>query len=192
MSPDQKEVETFLLLSILKKETNDLACDIFALIMSTLFLAIDNLKLQMAGMDQRIKDLQSNLEKQGKALSFTKFIAVSGNKFYILNSVEATYSEAKTKCINDGAQLAVPRTLEENQAMFSLRKQANRNLFMGINDLQKEGEFRDQSGEAIKYINWSSGEPNNAFGDEDCVVMWEDGRWNDDNCIAKFFFLCEF
>ncbi|XP_073453305.1 collectin-43-like [Aquarana catesbeiana] len=154
--------------------------------------AIEKLKLQMAGMDIRIRDLQSNLEKQGKALSFTKEVTRSGNKFYIINGVEATYSEARTSCANGGGQLAVPRTPEENQVIFSLRKQVNQHTFMGINDLQKEGDFRDLSGEAIKYFNWRAGEPNNRRGNEHCVEIWDDGRWNDENCSSKRLFVCEF
>ncbi|XP_077310053.1 collectin-43-like [Lithobates pipiens] len=154
--------------------------------------AIDNLKLQMAGMDRRIRDLQSNLEKQGKVLSFAKEVARSGNKFYIINAVKVTYSEARTSCANRGGQLAVPRTPEENQAILSLRKQVNQHTFMGINDLEKEGDFRDLSGEAIKYFNWRAGEPNNLGGKEHCVEIWDDGRWNDENCSSKRFFVCEF
>jgi hypothetical protein len=32
------------------------------------------------------------------------------------------------------------------------------------------------------YTNWNTGEPNNAGGNEDCVVMYNSGVWNDDDC----------
>ncbi len=44
------------------------------------------------------------------------------------------------------------------------------------------------------YMNFRSGEPNNAGGDEDCANMWEDGGWNDAMCDSadrQFQYLCE-
>ncbi|XP_077323766.1 mannose-binding protein C-like isoform X2 [Lithobates pipiens] len=148
--------------------------------------AIESLKLQISGMDSRLRDLQANFENQEKD------IARSRNKNYILNRFEVTYDEAKTICASGGGQLAVPRTQEENQAIFSLRKKVQMHTFMGINDLQYEGDFRDLSGQVIRYFNWRAGEPNNLRNNEDCVEMWDDGRWNDENCASKLFFICEF
>ncbi|XP_077323752.1 pulmonary surfactant-associated protein A-like [Lithobates pipiens] len=146
----------------------------------------------MTVLDSRMRDLQANLENQAKVFSFGKDIARSRNKNYILNRFEVTYDEAKTICASGGGQLAVPRTQEENQAIFSLRKKVQMHTFMGINDLQYEGDFRDLSGQVIRYFNWRAGEPNNLRNNEDCVEMWDDGRWNDENCASKRFFICEF
>ncbi|XP_077323746.1 uncharacterized protein LOC143958164 isoform X2 [Lithobates pipiens] len=154
--------------------------------------AIENLKLQVTGLDRRMRDLQSDLEKHGKALSFTKGFARSGDKIYIINGIEATYFDAKSSCAISGGQLASPRTPEENQAIFTLRKQVDKHAFLGINDLQKEGDFRYPSGGTIIYSNWAPGEPNNVGGKEHCVEMRETGKWNDENCTEKRLFVCEF
>ncbi|XP_077323762.1 pulmonary surfactant-associated protein A-like isoform X3 [Lithobates pipiens] len=154
--------------------------------------AIENLKLQMTVMDSRMRDLQSTLENQEKVFSFGKDIARSRSKNYIMNRLEVTYDEAKTICVSGGGQLAVPRTQEENQAIFSLRKKVETHTFMGINDLQHRGDFRDLSGQVITYFNWRAGEPNNLRNEEHCVEMWDDGGWNDENCASKRFFICEF
>ncbi|XP_077323750.1 pulmonary surfactant-associated protein A2-like isoform X2 [Lithobates pipiens] len=155
--------------------------------------AIENLKLQMTVMESRMRDLQSNLEKQEKVFSFGKEIYSSTHKTYILNRFEVTYDEAKTICASGGGQLAVPRTQEENKAILSLRKKAQRHIVIGINDLQYEGDYRDLSGQVIRYFNWHAGEPNSLYhNDEDCVEMWSDGTWNVQNCATKHFFICEF
>ncbi|XP_077323761.1 mannose-binding protein C-like isoform X2 [Lithobates pipiens] len=148
--------------------------------------AIESLKLQISGMDSRLRDLQANFENQAKD------IARSRSKNYIMNRLEVTYDEAKTICVSGGGQLAVPRTQEENQAIFSLRKKVETHTFMGINDLQHRGDFRDLSGQVITYFNWRAGEPNNLRNEEHCVEMWDDGGWNDENCASKRFFICEF
>ncbi|KAM9307183.1 uncharacterized protein KZ484_000545 [Pholidichthys leucotaenia] len=48
---------------------------------------------------------------------------------------------------------------------------------------------------AVGYLNWAPGEPNAAFhpgeiGEEMCVEMYPDGRWNDNNCLQKRGFAC--
>ncbi|XP_077323757.1 pulmonary surfactant-associated protein D-like isoform X3 [Lithobates pipiens] len=148
--------------------------------------AIESLKLQISGMDSRLRDLQANFENQEKDIARIR------KKNYILNSIAVTYDEAKATCARNGGQLALPRTPEENQAIFSLRRTVNTHTFLGLNDLQYEGNFRDLSGQAIRYFNWYPGEPNDLNNNEDCVEMWDDGRWNDENCASRRFFICEF
>ncbi|KAJ8402327.1 hypothetical protein AAFF_G00368160 [Aldrovandia affinis] len=48
---------------------------------------------------------------------------------------------------------------------------------------------------ALGFLNWAPGEPNEAFhpgdvGSEQCVEMYPDGRWNDNNCMQKRGFAC--
>ena len=90
--------------------------------------------------------------------------------------------------------LATPNT----QAEFEfLRKRAGNNSFwLGINDLQQEGCWRYSDGPEgnnafyaapgasncgvnAGYTNWSSGEPNNAYGGENWAMAESNGLWND-------------
>lgn len=48
---------------------------------------------------------------------------------------------------------------------------------------------------SLGFVNWAPGEPNTAFHpgeavDENCVEMYQDGRWNDNNCLEKRGFVC--
>uniref|UniRef100_A0AAY4ERR3 C-type lectin domain-containing protein n=1 Tax=Denticeps clupeoides TaxID=299321 RepID=A0AAY4ERR3_9TELE len=48
---------------------------------------------------------------------------------------------------------------------------------------------------ALGFVNWAPGEPNGIFhganlGNEDCVEMYPDGLWNDNNCLEKRGFAC--
>uniref|UniRef100_A0A3Q3SGN4 C-type lectin domain-containing protein n=1 Tax=Mastacembelus armatus TaxID=205130 RepID=A0A3Q3SGN4_9TELE len=48
---------------------------------------------------------------------------------------------------------------------------------------------------SVGFFNWATGEPNAAFhpgevGEENCVEMYDDGRWNDNNCLQKRGFAC--
>ncbi|XP_018431303.1 PREDICTED: pulmonary surfactant-associated protein D-like, partial [Nanorana parkeri] len=154
--------------------------------------ALEDLKKQISTLERRMRDLQSLVEKQRKAFAFSKETSRSGNKIYVSNGVEATYPEAKVSCASAGGQLATPRTSEENQAIFSISRNLKKHAFMGITDMQTEGVFRYPSGETITYSNWGPSEPNNTNGVEDCVEIRETGKWNDENCSSKRFYICEF
>ncbi|KPJ05052.1 Macrophage mannose receptor 1 [Papilio xuthus] len=41
------------------------------------------------------------------------------------------------------------------------------------------------------YGKWGTGEPNNAGGQEECVVLRADGTYNDDNCSHVFPYICK-
>uniref|UniRef100_A0A452RAZ2 C-type lectin domain-containing protein n=1 Tax=Ursus americanus TaxID=9643 RepID=A0A452RAZ2_URSAM len=44
----------------------------------------------------------------------------------------------------------------------------------------------------LTYSNWKKNEPNNHGSGEDCVILLEDGLWNDISCQASFLAVCEF
>ena len=79
---------------------------------------------------------------------------------------------AKKTCESDGAKLPVPRSIEENNFFGKLAREKNRYIWLGINDITKDGEFVDLDGIPISFQNWNKGEPNNYMGkDEDAVVL---------------------
>lgn len=72
----------------------------------------------------------------------------------------------------------------------------NERIWIGANDMQREGHFQWSDGTRFAYTNWSSGEPNNkgARTPENCVEMLPRsyGRsWNDVACTYSQAFLCE-
>ncbi len=66
---------------------------------------------------------------------------------------------------------------------YNLPDRAGISLWIGLNDVRNEGEFEWVSGEAIDYLNWSSGQPDDSFPDEDFVGMFVNwgpvGQWHD-------------
>uniref|UniRef100_A0A673L5H4 C-type lectin domain-containing protein n=1 Tax=Sinocyclocheilus rhinocerous TaxID=307959 RepID=A0A673L5H4_9TELE len=49
---------------------------------------------------------------------------------------------------------------------------------------------------SLGFTNWAPGEPNEAVhdgdvGKENCVEMYHDGTWNDNNCVQKRGFVCQ-
>ncbi len=73
--------------------------------------------------------------------------------------------------------------------------------YIGLNDIAAEDQWAWSNGDPVDYVNWCSGEPNNA-GNEDCVVTgwsadYENGPgcpdlgWNDIPCDVAVAYICE-
>uniref|UniRef100_A0A8C5MZC1 C-type lectin domain-containing protein n=1 Tax=Leptobrachium leishanense TaxID=445787 RepID=A0A8C5MZC1_9ANUR len=150
-----------------------------------------NINCKIDPMQELIKSLQSKVDALTKALVF-KHGKSSGDKIFVTNSQEANYEDAYTTCSAAGGLLVSPKNIEENKAVLDLALQSKKRPFLGITDHNREGEFAYPDGEAIKYTNWAPNEPNDENGKEDCVEMYEDGKWNDKNCQERRLVICEF
>ncbi|XP_056423933.1 pulmonary surfactant-associated protein D-like [Hyla sarda] len=155
---------------------------------------LEALKLQLGLLDGRVVKMQSNLVSLRKAVSafaLSKGVKIVGDKIYVSNGTQAVYGVGKVTCNTAGGQLASPQNNDENQAVLAIRTQYGVSPFLGINDIVIEGKFTYPNGEAIIYTNWSPNEPNKD-GAENCVEMFDTGKWNDKSCGEKRLIICEF
>ena len=67
--------------------------------------------------------------------------------------------------------------------MFSLNPGSD--CWIGINDRDNEGTFIWADGTESAYTRWSSGEPNDYRGNEDCGETFPNEYWNDNPCITR-------
>ena len=100
-----------------------------------------------------------------------------------------SYDDAKTKCEADGAYLATPRSYKENKFLTDMFP--DKHLWIGINDIDSEGNFISVDGHKVSYFRWKKNEPNNKNNKEDAVHIHSDkGFWNDVGKETKFEFVC--
>ncbi|XP_021181291.3 C-type mannose receptor 2 [Helicoverpa armigera] len=115
--------------------------------------------------------------------------------FYKFHTLPKTWPEAKKLCALEGASLFYPQNDHEAHIVISYwnATQPHHAILLGISDLIVKGVFETIDGYPISdvYNRWYRGEPNDAGGVEDCVVMMKDGRLNDDGCNKKFPFMCK-
>lgn len=111
---------------------------------------------------------------------------LSSCSMYFYNPISQTGNAAQAWAQGFGANLISLQSDAENSCIVG---ELNTNSFGGIiwigfNDVASEGShvWYDQS--AIIYTNWNGGEPNNSGGNEDCVQIYPNGKWNDLNCSS--------
>jgi len=80
--------------------------------------------------------------------------------------------------------LATITSQAENDFVASLITTAGFSAWLGGSDAAAEGVWKwadgPEAGHLLSYTNWAGGEPNNANGDEDSLMMYAgSGLWND-------------
>ncbi|XP_055549917.1 perlucin-like [Wyeomyia smithii] len=120
----------------------------------------------------------------------------SGFQYYI-PPVAGNWFQATEYCNSIGMRLAVITNAQENDNVIAFVEADSRNIpvvWIGGNDYGEEGEFYWQpTGVKFSYTSWSSGQPDNAGGNENCVETksaygW---KWNDAKCHLVQHFVCE-
>ncbi|XP_037401967.1 macrophage mannose receptor 1, partial [Pygocentrus nattereri] len=105
-----------------------------------------------------------------------------------------SWPEARHYCLLvKGADLASVHSRAEVEFIRNINYTKYHNVWLGLTrDASYGWGWTDLS--ALAFTNWAPGEPNEAFhdvGQENCVEMYEDGTWNDNNCFQKRGFACK-
>ena len=115
---------------------------------------------------------------------------------YVFCERDAKWDEARTACKFMGRDLAI---LDDADKVTFVRtviapKSAG-DWHIGLNDRAKEGEWLWVDGKKLGWSAWHKDEPNNGWwpwANEDCVVTYQDGTWNDIDCGDTMGgFICE-
>lgn len=162
-----------------------------------------------------LRELQQELQKQGQrledvvaklriptatatvtatALSTTTPFRKIGNKYYYIEEKQKlNWFGAHHYCLSLGAHLASVHSQSEIDAL--VRESKNYFYWLDINDLGTECEFLSSTtGKEPVYVNWAPNEPNNAMGNEDCVILAalnSNNNMNDEVCEKVTNFICE-
>ncbi|XP_071941161.1 alpha-N-acetylgalactosamine-specific lectin-like [Antedon mediterranea] len=112
-----------------------------------------------------------------------------------------TWSQARAECKRHRAHLVSIGSAFENWFVYELWKSSTGNkiaatgitFWTGLNDIDQEGIYKwaDSSESVVWYRNWKLNQPDNSRN-EDCVHLEPtSGRWNDLNCGAHAYYMCE-
>ncbi|XP_018520427.2 CD209 antigen-like protein C [Lates calcarifer] len=115
-----------------------------------------------------------------------------GGSVYYISSVKKTWQESRNYCLQEGADLMIINSEEEQK--FS--SQWKDNIWIGLTDRETEGTWKWVDGTPLTTSYWASNEPNGhtILRDEDCgeVMLHEiKDNWNDKACDDPNFWICE-
>ena len=79
------------------------------------------------------------------------------------------------------------------QQLVKVRCQSIKNLhiWIGINDMRREGKWVAYDGSKLTYTNWEIDEPNNQQNEDCGMLAKHSGRWHDFSCGKKEPFICQ-
>ncbi len=108
----------------------------------------------------------------------------TGNTYHLLSP--RLWDDAEAAGVSLGGHLATVNDAAENAWLydnFVLEGGAERRVWHGLNDIAVENQWEWTSGEAVTYIDWAPGQPNNLGNGQDRVHFYEGdgggGHWND-------------
>uniref|UniRef100_G3TVS5 C-type lectin domain-containing protein n=1 Tax=Loxodonta africana TaxID=9785 RepID=G3TVS5_LOXAF len=111
------------------------------------------------------------------------------NSCYFLSRTRGTWDTSVTACQDQGAQLVIINSVEEQRFLQFWIVGKDTRTWIGLSDHHNEGAWHWVDNTKLQLSFWTEGEPNNV-GDEDCAEMIAAG-WNDNKCTAENFWVCE-
>lgn len=108
--------------------------------------------------------------------------------FVFINNL-TTWTEAQSYCRKHYTDLAIVRNMAENQKVKELVP-PGKEVWIGL--YRDAWKWSDGSNSSFRYWNKAAGEPNNYYGNEDCVAadFSHSGQWEDWGCDYKRAFIC--
>jgi len=100
-----------------------------------------------------------------------------------------SWREAVAACADIGMTIASVHSPEEDAFIWGLGYGSS--MWIGLNDLVREGNFNWADGTAVDYTNWRLYEPDGGDG-SNCVFMFDDndGEWADRPCSVSTGVVC--
>ncbi|KAG9259975.1 C-type mannose receptor 2-like, partial [Astyanax mexicanus] len=115
----------------------------------------------------------------------------SPQRQYHLITDQKNWTDAQTYCREHYADLA---TAENDRDMNKIQREAQRLSFtsdawVGLyNDIKSWRCSHDELPPG--WTRWGPYQPNNVYGKDECVSMFQDGTWNDFPCLTPYPFVC--
>jgi len=107
---------------------------------------------------------------------------------YQKGSSTMTWQDSKLYCENTGSVLTSIHSEAENQFINDL---CGSICYIGMSDIDHEGDWKWIDGSTVNYTNWAGNEPNDYGGGEDTALINQNGAWNDITRHAKYYPVCK-
>ncbi|KAM4735270.1 collectin-10 [Anableps anableps] len=152
-----------------------------------------------------VGQLDENLGKLRNTIKFVKNVVLglkeTEDRYYLLVKEPKKFREASTNCKLRGGTLAKPKTNNINRLMADYISQAGlMRVYVGV---QAQSKDMDGTGSYIyanstplqEFAAWSQDQLYSGLSpatNSSCVELLSTGTWNNVECEASLFFICEF
>ncbi|NXQ84081.1 SFTPA protein, partial [Nyctibius grandis] len=110
-------------------------------------------------MEDLIRQLEHRISRLEGVLHLEKKITASGGKIFATNGEKANFHTTLKKCKEAGGSIAVPRNVDENDAILYFVKNFNTYAYLGIKESLIPSKFQFLEGSQLSYTNWHLNEP---------------------------------
>ncbi len=100
------------------------------------------------------------------------------------------WDDAKNYCEGLGGHLVTISDNQENNFIINNFQQQYGEIWIGLSDVESEGDWQWTTGEPFTYENWDDGEPNGGYDENYAQMLWS-SRWGDAAPLVNFRFVCE-
>ncbi|XP_061416055.1 macrophage mannose receptor 1-like [Lethenteron reissneri] len=127
----------------------------------------------------------------------TGFTSTRRSSCYRVSDTVATWEAARDACRAEhhGADLASVDSAYEQAFLNAVAQPEKDDMWIGLSDKVKEGEYTWSDGWPVLYSNWGFGEPSRGTG-QGCVsangIGFLRGSWNDTECSRHLHYVCEY
>ncbi|XP_034447740.1 C-type lectin domain family 4 member M-like isoform X9 [Hippoglossus hippoglossus] len=142
--------------------------------------------------DAVIRNLKEERDQLKRKLNTSGWVYFRSS-FYFISSVEKSWGDSRDDCLQQGADLVIINSKEENE----FTRQFRRLFWIGLTDTETEGTWKWVDGTLLNTTTsfWHPGEPNSSGNtDEDCGEArynYAEYNWNDNKCNKLNFWICE-
>uniref|UniRef100_A0A8C3N4W0 Uncharacterized protein n=1 Tax=Geospiza parvula TaxID=87175 RepID=A0A8C3N4W0_GEOPR len=107
-----------------------------------------------------------------------------------------TWHAARDVCFSLGGNLATIPNEQVQAFLFYHLKHATTNVWIGMNDINRESTFLWTDGSTVSYTNWVNGAPEKQqsyfdYYEFERLTDDSDGRWRDDSCDNERGYVCQ-
>lgn len=158
---------------------------------------------QLSSMSEERNLLNVSLANTAEQLRCLKKTCPSGwTRFgcscYFFSYQKKSWALSRKDCIDNGADLVVINSLEEQEFISNATKIAS---WIGLSDADNEGTWKWTDGTPLTLSFWLQRQPDNGggnprYGEEDCATAHSLGikveeNWNDVSCQYFISYVCE-
>ncbi|XP_072536190.1 tetranectin isoform X1 [Salminus brasiliensis] len=158
-------------------------------------VAIEELRKKI---EEIVQELSLLKEKQALQTVCLKGFKVPG-KCFLSDPVKKSFHAASDDCIAKGGTLSTPLNGDENDHLYDYVRQTigpQEHIWLGINDMLKEGDWVDKTGTSVRFKNWETDVTHQPDGgrSQNCAILSNpaNGKWFDESCRAEKASVCEF